>query len=241
ENSQLNRLEHYLKENGILQNGRVTKPTGSISTEDREEIESIVGYLTYEHGLDSLYPWLTPKQRHKLRRTRDQSHYERRDVAMAVLRVSDPKYETDQEFSRAVADELKLVIADRFARSLAGGGISVHLNHSAPGKRLKYDRVLPGGDTVNIYVRMERSGLITIDSERWGNLKFDTNSIDSVIRSQLPQEDEWEEVELHPDVLTIKPRNNRERFRLRFRELELETYKQKYRYNEVKVTLIVEK
>ncbi len=55
--SQKNRLEKLLVQNGILVNGRIVKTTKSITDSDQANIGSILHYLEEAHALKLLQPW----------------------------------------------------------------------------------------------------------------------------------------------------------------------------------------
>ncbi|HET6528605.1 MAG TPA: DUF4153 domain-containing protein [Balneolaceae bacterium] len=57
EQSQTHRLQAFLKQNGILENGSIQPASGAISFEEQMEISSIVRYLVYNHGAESFQPW----------------------------------------------------------------------------------------------------------------------------------------------------------------------------------------
>ncbi|HLR33319.1 MAG TPA: DUF4153 domain-containing protein [Fodinibius sp.] len=57
EQSQVKRLQQYLQENNILQDGAIQQISGPLSFEDRSEISSIIRYLNNTHGLENIQPW----------------------------------------------------------------------------------------------------------------------------------------------------------------------------------------
>ena len=57
EQSQKHRLEQYLAQNNILENGTIQKVTAPVPFEDRKEISNILRYLNEMHGLKSIEPW----------------------------------------------------------------------------------------------------------------------------------------------------------------------------------------
>ncbi len=59
EQSQVNRLENLLTENGILTDGKVQKTKSRISADDAAQISSIIRYLYGTHGFDRIQPWFS--------------------------------------------------------------------------------------------------------------------------------------------------------------------------------------
>jgi len=57
EHSQVNRLEGYLADNGILTDGSIQPVSAEIPLEDAREISAITRYLAEFHGLAGLEPW----------------------------------------------------------------------------------------------------------------------------------------------------------------------------------------
>ncbi len=57
ERSQVARLEEILDRNGMLAEGRLRRPAGDVSYEDRREISAVVRYLAETHDLAAAEPW----------------------------------------------------------------------------------------------------------------------------------------------------------------------------------------
>ncbi len=57
EQSQINRLENYMLQNDLLQNGTVQQAEGEVPFQDRLEISNIIRYLNEKHGLGGIQPW----------------------------------------------------------------------------------------------------------------------------------------------------------------------------------------
>ena len=59
ERSQVNRLENLLEKNKILVEGKIKKSESEVSSEDADQINSIVKYLDKAHGYHEIKPWFT--------------------------------------------------------------------------------------------------------------------------------------------------------------------------------------
>ncbi len=111
ERSQVNRLEGILVENGLLQNGLYVQLSVEISAEDQHEIEEIVKYLLYRHGLDSIEHWFGGEDLDSL----GESRYETRTKVLEekfgidVNSFNRLDYEAKTERFRLISEHLEMI------------------------------------------------------------------------------------------------------------------------------------